>query len=128
VRPGARAECGGVRGRPDSGRFQSADLIVGLAAQTQPGGCVEGCQGEGESSEDVASGIDVERKGGERQRGEHEADELGESRRPSVLQLSRRSDARPDDPGEDLRPQGPLKTHERGEREHGDLGGEHAET
>src|SRR5262245_1425933 len=102
--------------------------MVGLAAQTQPGGCVEGCHAEGESGEAVASDIDAECKGGQGQSGEHEADELGESRRPSILQLGWRSDPRPDDTGEDLRPQRPLKTHERGERKDGDLGGEQAET
>src|SRR5215472_5736161 len=117
-----------ARGRPDSGRLQSADQMVGLAAQTQPGGCVEGCHAEGESGEAVASDIDAECKGGQRQSGEHKADELSESRRPSILQLGWRSDPRPDDTGEDLRPQRPLKTHESGERKHGDLGGEQAET
>src|SRR5215475_2703415 len=102
--------------------------MVGLAAQTQPGGCVEGGHAEGESGEDVASDIDAECKGGQCQGSEHEADELGESRRPSILQLGCRSDPRPDDTGEDLRPQRPLKTHERGERKDGDLGGEQAET
>ena len=36
--------------------------MVGLAAQTQPGGCVEGCHAEGESGEAVASDIGAECK------------------------------------------------------------------
>src|SRR5690606_31908868 len=50
------------------------------------------------------------------------------SRRSGVLQLRWCGDPRPDDRGEDLRPQRPLKAHEPGEREYRDLGGEQAES
>jgi len=110
------------------GRSRSADQQVGLAAQADPGGCVKSCHAEGECGEAEAGTIDAKREADQRDSGEQEADELAEPVRPSVLQLGRCTDPRPDDTGKNLRPQRPLKAHERGERKHGDLGGEQAET
>ena len=110
-----------------SGRLQPADKQVGLAAQAQPGGGVEGCQAESESRQAVASDVDASHEEGQGQSSEHEAQELRESGRPSVLQTSWRSDPGPDETSVDLRPQRPLKTDERGESKHGDLGGEQSE-
>jgi hypothetical protein len=108
--------------------LQSANHKVGLAAQTQPGGSVQRCQAEGECRQAVPSHVDANDEQNQRQSSEHEAQELREPRGPCILECGWCSDPRPDETGVDLRPQRPLKTDERGEGEHGNLGGEQSET
>ena len=110
-----------------SGRLRPlTDPQVGLAAQTQPCGSVQCCQAERDSRQAVASHIEAEYEEGQRQSGEHEAQELGEPRRPSILQRGWCPDPRPDETGIDLRPQRPLETDERSETKHGNLRGQQA--
>jgi hypothetical protein len=99
-----------------------------LQPRHSPGGGVEGCHAEGECRQAVASDVDADCEESQRQSSEHEAEELGESRRPSILQFGGCTDPRPDETGIDLRPHRPLKADERGERKHRGLGGEQAET
>jgi hypothetical protein len=60
----------------------------------------------------------------ERRGRDHESEELGKPRWTGILQLGRWPDPRPDEACVELRPHGPLEADERGESEHGDLGGE----
>src|SRR5690606_19278967 len=84
--------------------------------------------GDGDGGQAIADAIDAEHESEQRQSGQHEADELGEADRVSILQLSCCSDPRPDEASEDLRPHGPVHAHERGEPEHGNLGGKQPES